>query len=59
MEASMILTVLTVLFAGALGGALAVNLTAIAIGSVAVLAVLGVVNGLRMLGGFFGALSRQ
>jgi hypothetical protein len=55
----MILTVMTVLVAGALGGALAVNLTAITIVAVAVLVLLGIVNGVRMLGGFFGALSRQ
>jgi len=53
-ESSMLLTFLTVLTAAALGGAVAVDLTALVIAAAVALALLGAVNGLRTL----GALSR-
>jgi hypothetical protein len=45
----MALTVLTMLAAAALGGALAVDATALAIATVVALVLVGVVNGLRTL----------
>ena len=46
----MTLTALSVLAAAALGGAVAVGVTVLIITAVAVLALLGVINGLRTLG---------
>jgi hypothetical protein len=46
----MMLTALSVFAAAALGGAVAVDVTLLVIAAVAVLAVLGAINTLRMLG---------
>jgi hypothetical protein len=46
----MALTTLTVFAAAALGGAVAIDVTALVITAVAVLALLGVINGARALG---------
>jgi hypothetical protein len=46
----MMLTVLSVFAAAALGGAVAVDVTALIITAVAVLALLGVINAVRTLG---------
>ena len=45
----MVLTALTAIMAAALGGAVAVDATALVVASVVVLVVLGVVNGLKAL----------
>jgi hypothetical protein len=47
------LPVLTVLAVGALGGAVAVGVTALVIIAAIVLAIMATTNGLRMLGGFW------
>jgi hypothetical protein len=46
----MALTVLTIFAGAALGGAVAVDATALVVAAVVSLALLGVINGLRMLG---------
>ena len=46
----MVLSALTVFAAAALGGAVAINVTGLVIAAVVVLVLLGVLNGLRMLG---------
>ena len=46
----MALTVLSVFAAAALGGAVAVDVTVLIVAAVVVLALLGVINGLRTLG---------
>jgi hypothetical protein len=55
----MALTVLTVLVAGALGGAIAANLTAIVIVATIALAMFGVLNGLRIVAGHWSDLSHE
>ena len=54
----MILSAFTVVGIAALGGAVAVDVTALVIVAVVLLAVLAVVNGLRMLGELTGFLLR-
>ena len=51
------LLALTVIVAGALGGAIAIGLTALVVIAAAVLAVVAMVNGLRMLCGVWSELS--
>jgi hypothetical protein len=46
----MVLSVLTVLVAAALGGAVAIDVTVLVIAAVVALALLAVINGLRTLG---------
>ena len=46
----MLLSVLTVVVAAALGGAIAVDVTVLVIAAVVALALLGIANGLRALG---------
>jgi hypothetical protein len=53
----MLLTLLTVIVAGALGGAIAVGLTAVVIIAAGVLAVVAIVNGVRMLSHVWSQLS--
>jgi hypothetical protein len=53
----MIFTAVTVLTAGALGGAIAIGVTALVVIAAAVLALLAVTNGLRLLGGLWSELS--
>jgi hypothetical protein len=55
----MALTVLTVLVAGALGGAIAAHLTAIVIIATVALTLFGAYNGLRIVGGHLSDLSRD
>ena len=45
----MVLTVLTAIMAAALGGAVAVDATALIVAAVVVLVVIGVLNGLKVL----------
>ena len=51
------LTILTVFTAGALGGAIAVGVTALVVIAAVVLALLGAANGLRILGGYWAQIS--
>jgi len=52
-----VLLAITVIVAGALGGAIAIDLTALVVLAAAVLAVVAIVNGLRMLCGVWSELS--
>jgi len=55
----MALALFTIVTAGALGGAIALSLTAVVIIATAVLAVVGIFNGLRMVATHWASVSRD
>ena len=55
----MLFTVLTVIVAGALGGAIAIELTALVVIAAAALALFALLNGLRIMSGVWSDLERE